>query len=70
MIDYPIPFESIQGQLQQTDCGGFSLFILGRQSSGKRTSMSRSNCFILLEAPCDDAKPDDNLLVQPFATPD
>jgi molybdopterin biosynthesis enzyme len=30
--------------------------------------MSRGNCFILLDEPCDGVKPGDEVRVQPFAT--
>jgi molybdopterin molybdotransferase len=64
----PGRFEFIRGQLQEQDNGELSVTSLGQQGSGILTSMSRGNCFILLDASCDGVKPGDEVRVQPFAT--
>lgn len=62
----PGRFEFIRGQMQQTERGDFSVVGLGRQGSGILTSMSRGNCFILLDAACDGVEAGDTVWVQPF----
>ncbi|MEJ2592606.1 MAG: molybdopterin-binding protein [Candidatus Thiodiazotropha sp.] len=64
----PGRFEFIRGQMRQNDDGGFSVSSLGQQGSGILTSMSRGNCFILLDTACDGVKPGDPVTVQPFST--
>jgi molybdopterin molybdotransferase len=61
-------FEFIRGQLQQAADGHFNVTGLGQQGSGILTSMSRGNCFILLDEACDGIQAGDQVKVQPFAT--
>jgi molybdopterin molybdotransferase len=61
-------FEFIRGQMNPTADGGFTVTNLGQQGSGILTSMSRGNCFILLDAACDGVDPGDSVTVQPFST--
>jgi molybdopterin molybdotransferase len=63
----PGRFEFIRGEMRQSDDGEISVLGLGQQGSGILTSMSRGNCFILLEPSCDGVKPGDRVRVQPFA---
>ena len=60
-------FEFLRGRLQQTPAGEFSVLCLEHQGSGILTSMSRGDCFILLETECDGVAPGEQVLVQPFA---
>jgi molybdopterin molybdotransferase len=64
----PGRFEFIRGHMRQSDDGSFSVSSLGQQGSGILTSMSRGNCFILLDTACDGVKPGDPVTVQPFST--
>jgi molybdopterin molybdotransferase len=64
----PGRFEFIRGQLREKDNGDLCVTSLGQQGSGILTSMSRGNCFILLDEPCDGVKAGEDVLVQPFAT--
>ncbi|MEJ2692288.1 MAG: molybdopterin molybdotransferase MoeA [Candidatus Thiodiazotropha sp.] len=64
----PGRFEFLRGELRQTETGDYSVAGLGQQGSGILTSMSRGNCFILLDADCDGVKPGERVMVQPFAT--
>ncbi|MEJ2394311.1 MAG: molybdopterin-binding protein [Candidatus Thiodiazotropha sp.] len=64
----PGRFEFIRGELQQAADGHFSVTGLGQQGSGILTSMSRGNCFILLDEECDGIQAGDEVTVQPFAT--
>jgi molybdopterin molybdotransferase len=63
----PGRFEFIRGQMQQTEDGDISVLALGRQGSGILTSMSRGDCFILLDAACDGVEPGGRVRIQPFA---
>jgi molybdopterin molybdotransferase len=60
-------FEFVRGHMRPTDDGGYSVTGLGQQGSGILTSMSRGNCFILLDTACDGVKPGDVVKVQPFS---
>jgi molybdopterin molybdotransferase len=64
----PGRFEFIRGRMSPTTDGGFSVVGLGQQGSGILTSMSRGNCFILLDAACGGVEPGDSVTVQPFST--
>jgi molybdopterin molybdotransferase len=64
----PGRFEFLRGEFWQTETGDFSVIGLGQQGSGILTSMSRGNCFILLDAACDGVKAGEQVRVQPFAT--
>jgi len=61
-------FEFIRGQLSREDNGDLSVISLSHQGSGVLTSMSKGDCFILLDAECDGVQPGDAVTVQPFAT--
>ncbi len=61
-------FEFIRGQLTREDNGDLSVISLSHQGSGVLTSMSKGDCFILLDAECDGVQPGDPVTVQPFAT--
>jgi molybdopterin molybdotransferase len=63
----PGRYEFIRGQFVQTEDGSFSVVSLGMQGSGILTSMSRGNCFILLDTECDGIKSGDQVRIQPFA---
>jgi molybdopterin molybdotransferase len=63
----PGRFEFVRGDLQQTAEGDFIVTPLGQQGSGILTSMSRGNCFILLETDRGGVDPGDSVRVQPFA---
>ncbi len=63
----PGRFEFIRGEMRQSENGEISVVGLGQQGSGILTSMSRGNCFILLDPSCDGVKPGDPVNVQPFA---
>ncbi|HED14597.1 MAG TPA: molybdopterin molybdenumtransferase MoeA [Gammaproteobacteria bacterium] len=56
-----------RGILQSTGHGQWQVTSAGHQGSGILTSMSRANCFILLDETCDGIKPGDLVEVQPFA---
>ncbi len=60
-------FEFIRGQLMRGTGDELSVLSLSHQGSGVLTSMSRGNCFILLDAECDGVRPGDMVRVQPFA---
>ncbi len=64
----PGRFEFVRGQLRQTENGELSVASIGRQGSGILTSMSRGDCFILLDAACDGVEPGDTVRIQPFST--
>ncbi len=64
----PGRFEFLRGILSQQEDGSFTVESLGQQGSGILTSMSRGNCFILLDEEQADVKPGDTVRVQPFAT--
>jgi molybdopterin molybdotransferase len=64
----PGRFEFIRGQMRQADDGKISVLALGRQGSGILTSMSRGDCFILLDAACEGVEPGGRVRIQPFAT--
>ncbi|MET0091829.1 MAG: gephyrin-like molybdotransferase Glp [Candidatus Thiodiazotropha sp.] len=63
----PGRFEFVRGDLQQTPDGDFRVTGLAQQGSGILSSMSRGNCFILLETNRDGVEPGDLVRVQPFA---
>lgn len=59
-------YEFVRGILSHDDQGGLSVVSTGQQGSGILTSMSRGNCFILLEEDCDGIKKGATVRVQPF----
>jgi len=61
-------FEFLRGQLTLGADDDISVLSLSHQGSGVLTSMSRGDCFILLDAECDGVRPGDRVCVQPFAT--
>jgi molybdopterin molybdotransferase len=62
----PGRYEFVRGILSQDDHGNLSVISTGRQGSGILTSMSRANCFILLDAECAGINKGDTVKVQPF----
>jgi molybdopterin molybdotransferase len=59
-------FEFIRGAMSQSPEGEITVDALGQQGSGILSSMSRGNCFILLDAACDGVNPGDTVTIQPF----
>lgn len=64
----PGRFEFLRGEMRQSESGDYSVRCLGQQGSGVLTSMSRGNCFILLDAACDGVKAGERIRIQPFDT--
>ena len=62
----PGRYEFLRGILSQDDQGCLNVVSTGRQGSGILTSMSRGNCFILLDAECAGINKGDTVKVQPF----
>jgi len=60
-------FEFQRGILQPVGQGQWQVSNVGQQGSGILTSMSRANCFILLDEHCDGVAAGDQVEVQPFA---
>lgn len=63
----PGRLEYQRGVLTQDPHGLLSVSTTGLQESHILTSMSRSNCFIILPAECAGVEPGENVEVQPFA---
>lgn len=63
----PGRLEYQRGILTQDAHGALSVSTTGLQESHILTSMSRSNCFIILPAECAGVEPGENIEVQPFA---
>jgi molybdopterin molybdotransferase len=59
--------EFLRGILTPDTGGDWQVCVAGRQGSGILSSMSRANCFIVLEADKSDVQTGDQVLVQPFA---
>lgn len=64
----PGRFEFVRGILAYDEQGTLTVGPSGAQGSGVLTSMSRANCFVLLDEACDGVQPGDVVRVQPFAT--
>jgi molybdopterin molybdotransferase len=62
----PGRFEFLRGILSQDEHGNLSVVSTGQQGSGILTSMSRGNCFILLDEECAGINKDGTVRVQPF----
>ncbi len=60
-------FEFQRGIMQPVGQGQWQVSNVGQQGSGILTSMSRANCFILLDEHCDGVAAGDQVEVQPFA---
>ncbi len=60
-------YEFLRGVIEPGDDGILSVRSVGRQGSGILTSMSRGNCFILLDEEQGDVAAGDRVRVQPFA---
>jgi molybdopterin molybdotransferase len=63
----PGRFEFLRGILRQEEDGTLSVESVGQQGSGILTSMSRGNCFILLNESQGDVAVGERVQVQPFA---
>jgi molybdopterin molybdotransferase len=63
----PGRLEYQRGILQSDTDGNMSVATTGRQGSHVLSSMSQSNCFIILPAECTDVHRGDLVVVQPFA---
>jgi molybdopterin molybdotransferase len=63
----PGRLEYQRGILTQDPHGMLSVSTTGLQESHILTSMSRSNCFIILPAECAGVEPGEDVEVQPFA---
>ena len=63
----PGRYEFLRGILEQEENGSLVVEGVGRQGSGILTSMSRGNCFILLDEDQGDAAAGQTVRVQPFA---
>jgi molybdopterin molybdotransferase len=63
----PGRLEYQRGILQSDDKGNMSVTTTGRQGSHVLSSMSQSNCFIILPAECAGVRRGDPVVVQPFA---
>jgi molybdopterin molybdotransferase len=59
-------FEFVRGILDVSDDGGHVVRPAGPQGSGVLTSMSRANCFVLLDEGCAGVQAGDWVRVQPF----
>ena len=64
----PGRFEFVRGILSYDEDGSLSVGPAGAQGSGILTSMSRANCFILLDEECDGVAKGETVPVQPFST--
>lgn len=64
----PGRYEFVRGLLTQNADLSYSAEALGQQGSGILTSMSRGNCFILLDEEQGDVDTGDAIVVQPFRT--
>lgn len=62
----PGRFEFVRGILSQDDEGKLQVKPAGAQGSGILTSMSRANCFILLDEACDGVAEGSPVRVEPF----
>ncbi|HIE54832.1 MAG TPA: molybdopterin molybdenumtransferase MoeA [Chromatiaceae bacterium] len=62
----PGRYEFVRGLLQGKPDGTFTVEGLGQQGSGILTSMSRGNCFILLDEERGDVAAGEHVLTQPF----
>jgi molybdopterin molybdotransferase len=60
-------YEFVRGVMSADGEGNFSVATTGQQGSGMLTSMSRANCFILLDEECSGINAGDRVKVQPFA---
>lgn len=64
----PGRFEFVRGILDYDENGRLTVLPAGAQGSGILTSMSRANCFLLLDEACAGVSEGDRVRVQPFAT--
>jgi len=64
----PGRFEFVRGILDYDDEGRLTVGPSGAQGSGILTSMSRANCFILLDEDCGGIAEGDTVNVEPFST--
>ena len=64
----PGRYEFVRGILSYDDAGRLTVGPSGAQGSGILTSMSRANCFILLDEHCAGVSEGDAVRVEPFAT--
>lgn len=55
-----------RGILQPNDDGTYHVITTGQQGSHRLSSMSKANCFILLDTACDGIKSGETVTVQPF----
>lgn len=60
-------YEFVRGDMSADGEGNISVTTTGQQGSGILTSMSRANCFILLDEECSGINAGDRVKVQPFA---
>lgn len=63
----PGRLEYQRGILQTDNAGNMNVTTTGRQGSHVLSSMSQSNCFIILPAECTGVRCGDSVVVQPFA---
>ncbi len=61
-------FEFVRGILAYDEDGALTVRPSGAQGSGILTSMSRANCFVLLDEDCSGVEMGETVSVQPFAT--
>ncbi len=61
-------FEFVRGILAYDEMGELTVKPAGAQGSGILTSMSRANCFVLLDEACAGVAAGDRVRVQPFST--
>jgi len=66
LYNRPGRFEFQRGIMRQNRDGEFEVVRAGQQGSGVLTSMSRANCFILLEEDSKSIEVGDTVLIQPF----
>ena len=59
--------EYVRGLYKSTDVGQYEVDIISRQGSGILTSMSRSNCFVVLPEEQGNVSAGDKVMIQPFA---
>ena len=64
----PGRFEFVRGILAYDDLGQLTVRPAGAQGSGILTSMSRANCFVLLDETCAGVAVGESVRVQPFST--
>ena len=64
----PGRYEFVRGVLRRADDGALRVLSAGRQGSGILTSMSISNCFLLLPEACAGVAEGDRVEVQPFSS--